>query len=252
MFVHGGILHILFNMLFLFVFGPEIEYLCGHVRFLAFYLICGIAGGIAQVAVGPGSHVPEIGASGAIAGVLGAYLINFPTASINTIVPIGCFPLFLRLPAILVIGLWALTQFVTGFGSLSERVGERHGRRNRLLRAHRRFQRWRHPDRPLQAPASGDAPLSLVLLAHGDEHGRRAQHLHHDRRRRARARAAGPRRTAAAAAKRRRARDRQSDRYPPRGELRGDDPLAARLRPLEPARCGSPAWTMSRTSTSTS
>jgi membrane associated rhomboid family serine protease len=123
MFVHGSVLHILFNMLFLFVFGPEIEYLCGHGRFLAFYLICGIAGGIAQVAVGPGSHVPEIGASGAIAGVLGAYLINFPTASINTIVPIGCFPLFLRLPAILVIGLWALTQFVTGIGSLSERVG---------------------------------------------------------------------------------------------------------------------------------
>lgn len=123
MFLHGSVLHILFNMLFLFVFGPEIEYLCGHVRFLAFYMICGIAGGIAQVAVGPGSHVPEIGASGAIAGVLGAYIVNFPTASINTIVPIGCFPLFLRLPAILVIGVWALTQFVTGFGSLSERVG---------------------------------------------------------------------------------------------------------------------------------
>jgi len=123
MFLHGSFLHIAFNMLFLFVFGPEIEYLCGHLRFLAFYLICGIAGGIAQVMVGPGSHIPEIGASGAIAGVLGAYLINFPTASINTIVPIGCFPLFLRLPAVLVIGLWALTQFVTGFGSLSTRVG---------------------------------------------------------------------------------------------------------------------------------
>ena len=122
MFLHGSVLHILFNMLFLFVFGPEIEYLCGHFRFLAFYLVAGIAGGIAQIAIGPGSHIPEIGASGAIAGVLGAYLINFPTASINTIVPIGCFPLFLRLPAALVIGVWAITQFVTGFGSLSSRL----------------------------------------------------------------------------------------------------------------------------------
>ncbi|MFN2461759.1 MAG: rhomboid family intramembrane serine protease, partial [Candidatus Velthaea sp.] len=74
MFLHGSILHLAFNMLFLFVFGPDIEYLCGHVRFLAFYVLCGIAGGIAQVAVGPGSHLPAIGASGAIAGVLGAYL----------------------------------------------------------------------------------------------------------------------------------------------------------------------------------
>jgi membrane associated rhomboid family serine protease len=122
MFVHGSVLHILFNMLFLFVFGPEIEYLCGHLRFLAFYLIAGIAGGVAQIAIGPASHIPEIGASGAIAGVLGAYIVNFPTASINTIVPIGCFPLFLRLPAVLVIGVWAVTQFVTGFGSLSSRL----------------------------------------------------------------------------------------------------------------------------------
>ena len=104
MFLHGGFLHIIFNMLFLFVFGPEIEYLCGHVRFLVFYLVAGFAGGVAQIAIDPSSHVPGIGASGAIAGVLGAYLVNFPTASINTIVPIGCFPLFLRLPAILVIG----------------------------------------------------------------------------------------------------------------------------------------------------
>ena len=122
MFLHGSILHILFNMLFLFVFGPDIEYLCGHVRFLAFYLLAGLAGGIAQVAVAPGSHVPAIGASGAIAGVLGAYIVNFPTAQINTIVPIGCIPLFLRVPAILVIGVWAATQFMNGFGALSTRV----------------------------------------------------------------------------------------------------------------------------------
>jgi membrane associated rhomboid family serine protease len=127
MFLHGSILHIAFNMLFLFVFGPEIEYLCGHVRFTVLYLLCGIAGGVAQIAIGPGSHIPAIGASGAIAGILGAYLINFPTARINTIVPIGCFPLFLRLPAILVIGVWALTQFLHGFGSLSDKVASEQG-----------------------------------------------------------------------------------------------------------------------------
>ncbi|GAC1658048.1 MAG: rhomboid family intramembrane serine protease [Candidatus Elarobacter sp.] len=127
MFLHGSILHIGFNMLFLFVFGPAVESLCGHVRFLAFYLLCGIAGGTAQIAIGPGSHVPALGASGAIAGVLGAYLVNYPFARIRTIVPIGCFPLFLRLPAILVIGLWAGTQFVTGFGTISDRAAESQG-----------------------------------------------------------------------------------------------------------------------------
>ncbi|MEA2719236.1 MAG: hypothetical protein QOJ39_1100 [Candidatus Eremiobacteraeota bacterium] len=127
MFLHGGILHIAFNMLFLFVFGPAVEHLCGHVRFLAFYLLCGIAGGIAQIAISPGSHVPALGASGAIAGVLGAYLVTYPFAKINTIVPIGCFPLFLRLPALLVIGLWAGTQFITGFGTISDRAAESQG-----------------------------------------------------------------------------------------------------------------------------
>jgi membrane associated rhomboid family serine protease len=119
MFLHASILHIVFNMLFLFVFGPDIEYLCGHLRFATLYLLCGIAGGVAQIAIGPGSHVPELGASGAIAGILGAYIVTYPAARINTIVPIGCFPLFLRLPAILVIGIWAATQFVNGFGALS-------------------------------------------------------------------------------------------------------------------------------------
>jgi membrane associated rhomboid family serine protease len=122
MFLHASFLHIAFNMLFLFVFGPVIEYVCGHVQFAVLYLLCGIAGGIAQIAIGPGSHVPELGASGAIAGILGAYIVTYPTARINTIVPIGCFPLFLRLPAVLVIGVWAAIQFVNGFGSLSARL----------------------------------------------------------------------------------------------------------------------------------
>jgi membrane associated rhomboid family serine protease len=124
MFLHGSIAHIAFNMLFLFVFGPAIESRCGHVRFLLLYLLCGIAGGAAQIAAGPGSHVPELGASGAIAGVLGAYLVTYPFAPISTVVPVGCFPLFLRLPAILVIGLWAAVQFLAGFGAVSARAAE--------------------------------------------------------------------------------------------------------------------------------
>ena len=127
MFMHGSWLHLGFNMLFLFVFGPAVEGVLGHVRFLAYYLLCGIAGGIAQIAIDPGSHVPALGASGAIAGVLGGYLVSFPFASIRTIVPIGCFPLFLRLPALLVIGVWAVTQFLSGFGTLSPRAAESQG-----------------------------------------------------------------------------------------------------------------------------
>ncbi|MDQ2859088.1 MAG: rhomboid family intramembrane serine protease [Candidatus Eremiobacteraeota bacterium] len=121
-FLHGSFLHIFFNMLFLVVFGPEVEYLAGHARFVAFYLFCGIVGNVAQTVVMPGSHVPAIGASGAIAGILGAYVLRFPTNSVETIVPIGCFPLFLRIPAYLVIGFWAVTQFVHGYGTLSSRV----------------------------------------------------------------------------------------------------------------------------------
>lgn len=121
-FLHGSVLHIAFNMLFLAVFGPDVEYVTGHLRFVVFYLVCGVLGGLAQVSAGPGSHVPSIGASGAIAGVLGAYIVRFPTSNVETLVPIGCFPLFLRLPAIVVIGLWALVQFMHGFGSMSSHV----------------------------------------------------------------------------------------------------------------------------------
>ncbi len=121
-FLHGGTLHLAANMLFLFVFGPAIEYLCGTLRFLGFYLLCGTIAMLAQISVMPGSHVPSIGASGAIAGVLGAYLRELPQAGVRTVVPIGCFPLLLRLPAALVIGLWILTQLVHGYGAITDRV----------------------------------------------------------------------------------------------------------------------------------
>lgn len=126
LFIHAGWLHILGNMLYLFVFGPEVEYLTGSLRFVAFYVVAGVIGGLAEVWAVPGSHIPTVGASGAIAGVLGAYLITFPTRAISTVVPIGCFPLFLRLPAIVVIGFWAALQFVHA-GALTSRTMSEQG-----------------------------------------------------------------------------------------------------------------------------
>jgi len=113
MFLHGGIAHLGFNLLFLVAFGPRIEAAFGHLRFLGFYLLCGIAGEVAQIAIGPGSHLPTIGASGAIAGVLGAYVVSYPTAR-----------MVFGLPALLVIGVWAAAQFANGFGQLSARVAD--------------------------------------------------------------------------------------------------------------------------------
>jgi membrane associated rhomboid family serine protease len=115
MFLHGGYAHIFFNMLFLIVFGPRMERYLGHIGFIVVYLFCGVMGGVAQIWAAPYSHVPEIGASGAIAGILGAYIVTYPTARIDTVTPIGCFPLFLRLPAVAFIGIWALLQFFLGF-----------------------------------------------------------------------------------------------------------------------------------------
>lgn len=128
MFLHGSILHIFFNMLFFVVFGPAMEYACGHLGYLIYYFVCGIIGNIAQIAIDPGSHVPAIGASGAIAGILGGYIITFPTSTVGTVIPIGCLPLFLRLPAILVIGLWAAVQFAHGWGAITTKtLGEQGG-----------------------------------------------------------------------------------------------------------------------------
>lgn len=122
MFLHGSFLHIFFNMLFLVVFGPRMERYFGHAGFAIIYLLCGVAGSVAQIAAAPSSHVPEIGASGAIAGILGSYIVTYPASRIDTVTLIGCFPLFLRLPAIIVIGIWAALQFVYGFGTVDPRA----------------------------------------------------------------------------------------------------------------------------------
>ena len=117
MFIHGGFMHIAGNMLFLWVFGDNIEDRMGHVQFLIFYLACGVAATWTQVAFNMGGEVPNIGASGAIAGVLGAYLLLYPQSRINTLV-MFVFITVVRLPALYLLGFWFLLQLFSGAGSL--------------------------------------------------------------------------------------------------------------------------------------
>ncbi len=119
MFLHGGWLHILGNMLFLFVFGRSIEDRFGHFPFLVLYLLSGVTAAVVQIVVSPGSRVPTIGASGAIAGVLGAYFICYPGARITTLIPLFVFFFTVQVPAVLLLGYWFLIQFVAGFAMLS-------------------------------------------------------------------------------------------------------------------------------------
>lgn len=117
LFIHGGWLHIVGNMWFLWIFGPAIEDLLGHSRFLIFYLLCGVAAGFTHILLNPFSPVPTIGASGAIAGVMGAYLVKFPRARINTLVPIFIFITTVEMPAAFLLIYWFLIQFFSGAGS---------------------------------------------------------------------------------------------------------------------------------------
>jgi len=112
MFLHGGFLHLAGNMLYLWIFGNNVEDETGHFRFLLFYLLCGLVAAGTQVAWSPRSEVPMIGASGAIAGVLGAYMLLFPRARVLTLVPIFIFIQLIYLPALLVLGLWFLYQIL--------------------------------------------------------------------------------------------------------------------------------------------
>jgi membrane associated rhomboid family serine protease len=112
MFVHAGLLHLGGNMLYLWIFGAGIEDSMGHGRFLLFYLFCGLCGSAAQIAVDPASEVPIIGASGAIAGTLGAYLVMFPTARVLTLVFLLFFVRVVPIPALILLGIWLLIQLV--------------------------------------------------------------------------------------------------------------------------------------------
>jgi len=114
MFLHGGLLHLGGNMLYLWIFGNNIEDTLGHFRFLLFYLFCGFAAACAQILMSLGSSVPMIGASGAISGVLAAYLVFFPSARVITLVPLFFWPWFVEIPAVLYLGLWFVSQLLNG------------------------------------------------------------------------------------------------------------------------------------------
>jgi membrane associated rhomboid family serine protease len=117
MFLHGGWMHLLGNMLFLWVFGGAVEEALGHFQYLVFYLVCGVGSALVHTAFNLGSKVPTIGASGAISGVMGAFIVLFPRARVTTMIP----PLFFftfKIPAYLMLGYWFLLQFFSGVASL--------------------------------------------------------------------------------------------------------------------------------------
>ncbi|WP_035994753.1 rhomboid family intramembrane serine protease [Leptolyngbya sp. KIOST-1] len=122
-FLHGGIFHIGGNLLYLWVFGNNIEDQLGHVKFLIFYLGCGALAGLAQWGFDPSSAVPTIGASGAIAGVMGAYILRFPRAYIVTLIPLIIFFTTVRIPAIFFLGFWFAQQALFSIASLSSETG---------------------------------------------------------------------------------------------------------------------------------
>ena len=118
MFMHGGFAHILGNMWFLYIFGDNVESILGHFKYLTFYITCGLGAALVQFIMDPGSQVPMVGASGAIAGVLGAYMIRFPRARVHVFAIIIVFITTFVVPAQIVLGLWFLMQLSGGLGSL--------------------------------------------------------------------------------------------------------------------------------------
>ena len=116
MFMHGGWAHLGGNMLYLWIFGDNVEDAMGHAKFLAFYLLCGLAATVAHIMSGPNSLIPSLGASGAIAGVLGGYLVLYPTKRVKVL--LGYMGI-VEMPALIVIGLWIVLQLVSGVGSIA-------------------------------------------------------------------------------------------------------------------------------------
>ena len=123
MFLHGGLLHAGGNMLFLWIFGDNVEDRMGHGRFVVFYLLCGAAAALAQTAMSPDSVVPMVGASGAVAGVMGAYFVLYPHSRIVTLIPLFVFFHVMEVPALVFLGLWFVLQFVSGVGSIAAATG---------------------------------------------------------------------------------------------------------------------------------
>lgn len=120
MFLHGGWMHIIGNMWFLWIFGDNVEDVLGRGRYLLFYLGCGIAAAASQTIISPDSRVPMIGASGAIAGVMGAYLVKFPHARVVTLIPILIFFTTMEVPAIIILAYWFILQLFSGLGSIGD------------------------------------------------------------------------------------------------------------------------------------
>ena len=123
MFLHGGLLHVGGNMLFLWIFGDNVEDRMGHGRFVVFYLLCGAAAALAQTAMSPDSVVPMVGASGAVAGIMGAYFVLYPHSRIVTLIPLFVFFHVMEVPALVFLGLWFVLQFVSGVGSIAAATG---------------------------------------------------------------------------------------------------------------------------------
>ncbi|MDA8218440.1 MAG: rhomboid family intramembrane serine protease [Dehalococcoidales bacterium] len=127
LFLHAGWVHLGGNMLFLWVFGDNVEDRFGHLRYLVFYLLVGVGANLAQVIFMPGSAVPLIGASGAIAGVLGAYIIMYPRSTVTVLIPVFFLPLLLPVPAFLMLGIWFITQFANGLASITPQAQQMAG-----------------------------------------------------------------------------------------------------------------------------
>jgi hypothetical protein len=123
MFIHGGFWHLLGNMWSLYIFGDNVEDRLGHVKYLVFYILCGLLSGLFHLAINWTSQIPTIGASGAIAGVMGAYLILYPGSKILTLIPIIIIPYFIEIPALIFLGIWFLLQFLSAAMSSSEAGG---------------------------------------------------------------------------------------------------------------------------------
>ena len=120
MFMHGGWLHLIGNVWFLWIFGDNVEDVLGHGKYLLFYLLCGVAASLGHFALSMESRVPTVGASGAIAGVMGAYLIKFPHSHIVTLVPVFVFVTTIEVPAVLMLLYWFVIQFFSGVGSIAQ------------------------------------------------------------------------------------------------------------------------------------
>jgi len=123
MFIHAGMLHLLSNMLFLWIFGDNVEDRLGHIRYFIFYVVCGIAGTLAHILFNIDSRLPCVGASGAISGVMGAYVLLFPMARIKTLLILGIFIQIVNIPAFLMIGYWIFIQIIFGISEIGGKGG---------------------------------------------------------------------------------------------------------------------------------